>query len=92
MDEMEAWQPKSLLPGMWPTTADETSMNKSSVLKSTFPTMETFTLGSLADSAYEYLPKVRNSYNVSKHILTPSAIHDAWRSTQTVPNNVRIFR
>lgn len=56
MNEMEIWQPKSLLPGMWPTMVDSTG-NESEALKSPYPSSEKFTLGALADSAYEYLPK-----------------------------------
>lgn len=58
MDELENWQPKTLLPGMWPTIVDCSGGEKDSpVLTAPFPSTGTFTLGALADSAYEYLPK-----------------------------------
>lgn len=58
MNELEAWQPTTLLPGMWPTIVDSTgNQNGSAVLRSPYSRSGTFTLGALADSAYEYLPK-----------------------------------
>ena len=43
---------------MWPTIVDSTGgVNGTAILKSPFPNSGTFTLGALADSAYEYLPK-----------------------------------
>ena len=59
MNELEKWQDKTVLPGMWPSMVDATKYNQSILLASPYVGLEeTFTLGALADSAYEYLPKV----------------------------------
>jgi mannosyl-oligosaccharide alpha-1,2-mannosidase len=59
MDELEKWQNDTGLPGMWPATVDSTLVNQSIALGSPMPgSVEQYTLGALADSAYEYLPKV----------------------------------
>ena len=59
MNELEKWQDKTVLPGMWPSMVDATKYNQSCLLGSPWEGMdETFTLGALADSTYEYLPKV----------------------------------
>jgi mannosyl-oligosaccharide alpha-1,2-mannosidase len=68
MDELEKWQANTALPGMWPAMVDSTRYNQSVFLASPYVGVdETFTLGALADSAYEYLPKVR--YNRSHFLL-----------------------
>ena len=49
-DELERQQDLTYLPGLWPVSLD--------AAKSNFTTDRTFTLGGMADSLYEYLPKV----------------------------------
>jgi len=63
MNELEKWQDVTILPGMWPAMVDSTRVNESIALGSPFEEgEELFTLGALADSTYEYLPKVRFLY------------------------------
>jgi hypothetical protein len=82
MNELEKWQDNTILPGMWPAMVDSTKYNQSCLLGSPYVGVEeTFTLGSLADSAYEYLPKAA-SYLDSASRLTKIAIHDAWRTNE----------
>ncbi|KAH8163655.1 hypothetical protein CIB48_g4570 [Xylaria polymorpha] len=50
MDEMAAQQNSTAIPGLWPLVVDAGKM--------VFNSGSTFTLGSMADSAYEYLPKM----------------------------------
>ncbi|KAF8847512.1 class I alpha-mannosidase [Acephala macrosclerotiorum] len=58
MNELEKWQDKTELPGMWPALVDSSRFNESILLGSPYGGMdEQFTLGTWADSAYEYLPK-----------------------------------
>ncbi|KAE8447889.1 hypothetical protein EG329_010118 [Mollisiaceae sp. DMI_Dod_QoI] len=58
MNELEKWQDETQLPGMWPAMVDATKFNKTSFLGSPWVGGdEQFTLGALADSTYEYLPK-----------------------------------
>jgi mannosyl-oligosaccharide alpha-1,2-mannosidase len=57
MNELEKWQPDTLLPGMWPTMVDSSRIGGNSTLTAPIPSIGTFTLGALADSTYEYLPK-----------------------------------
>lgn len=58
MNELEAWQPNTLLPGMWPSMVNSAGgINGSAILKAPYANSASFTLGALADSAYEYLPK-----------------------------------
>jgi mannosyl-oligosaccharide alpha-1,2-mannosidase len=58
-NELEKWQKKTSLPGMWPVMVAATNFNQSIAIGSAFENGdELFTLGALADSAYEYLPKV----------------------------------
>jgi mannosyl-oligosaccharide alpha-1,2-mannosidase len=62
MNELDKWQSETALPGMWPAMVDAARINQSIALGSPFPGREElFTLGALADSAYEYLPKVFRS-------------------------------
>jgi mannosyl-oligosaccharide alpha-1,2-mannosidase len=59
MDELEKWQMKTSLPGMWPAMVNAQQFNKSIAIGSPSDnSKELFTLGALADSTYEYLPKV----------------------------------
>lgn len=59
MIELEKWQNQTSLPGMWPAMVDSTKYNESIAIGSPFvSSSELFTLGALADSTYEYLPKV----------------------------------
>jgi mannosyl-oligosaccharide alpha-1,2-mannosidase len=60
MNELEKWQSKTQMPGMWPAMVDTSNMNGSIAVGSPFEgeADELFTLGALADSTYEYLPKV----------------------------------
>ncbi|TVY62810.1 putative mannosyl-oligosaccharide alpha-1,2-mannosidase 1B [Lachnellula suecica] len=58
MDELDKWQGNTTLPGMWPSIVDSSHFNESLALGSPFADSdELFTLGALADSTYEYLPK-----------------------------------
>jgi mannosyl-oligosaccharide alpha-1,2-mannosidase len=58
INELEKWQSKTSLPGMWPAMVDSTKFNQGIAIGSPFDnTDELFTLGALADSTYEYLPK-----------------------------------
>ncbi|KAG9229835.1 class I alpha-mannosidase [Amylocarpus encephaloides] len=58
MDELEKWQDKTGLPGMWPAMVDSSGINQTIALASPYAGMdEMYTLGALADSTYEYLPK-----------------------------------
>lgn len=50
MDEFDAQQNQTKLPGMWPVIVNAKSMN--------FHDYSGFTIGGMADSLYEYLPKV----------------------------------
>lgn len=57
MNELEIWQDNTGLPGMWPSMVDSTG-NESMALRSPYEGAdELYTLGALADSTYEYLPK-----------------------------------
>jgi mannosyl-oligosaccharide alpha-1,2-mannosidase len=59
MNELEKWQMNTSLPGMWPAMVDAQQFNTNIAIGSQFSaTDELFTLGALADSTYEYLPKV----------------------------------
>jgi mannosyl-oligosaccharide alpha-1,2-mannosidase len=49
-DELERQQDLTLLPGLWPVVFDAAKLN--------FTKDRTFTLGGMADSLYEYIPKV----------------------------------
>lgn len=58
MNELEKWQSVTQLPGMWPSMVDSSFVNQSIAVGSPFTDSdELFTLGALADSTYEYLPK-----------------------------------
>lgn len=58
-NELEKWQDETNLPGMWPSMVDATHVNETMALASPYHgSNELFTLGALADSTYEYLPKV----------------------------------
>jgi mannosyl-oligosaccharide alpha-1,2-mannosidase len=50
-DELERQQDLTFLPGLWPVVFDAAKLN--------FTKDRTFTLGGMADSLYEYIPKVR---------------------------------
>ena len=59
MNELEKWQNNTQIPGMWPATVDSSKTNETSALGSLYENSdEVFTLGAMADSTYEYLPKV----------------------------------
>ena len=58
MNELEKWQSETSLPGMWPAFVDSTKVNETIALGSRTGATDLYTLGGLADSAYEYLPKV----------------------------------
>jgi mannosyl-oligosaccharide alpha-1,2-mannosidase len=53
MNAFEESQNTTRLPGMWPVTLDARRLD--------FTQDRSFTLGAMADSLYEYLPKVRDS-------------------------------
>lgn len=80
-NELEKWQPKTSLPGMWPALVDSSLENQTIALRSAIQTKtELYTLGAEADSTYEYLPKVRHS-RLSYSLLTCAAISHARRSS-----------
>ena len=59
-NELDKWQYNTVLPGMWPTMVNTALEDGDMAIGS--PTQggeESFSLGALADSTYEYLPKVR---------------------------------
>lgn len=59
MDELEKWQDHTVLPGMWPAMVKSDIYNESILLGPPYiGGEEQYTLGALADSTYEYLPKV----------------------------------
>jgi mannosyl-oligosaccharide alpha-1,2-mannosidase len=61
MNELEKWQDVTGLPGMWPAMVDASKINESIAVASPYVgARELYTLGALADSTYEYLPKVRS--------------------------------
>jgi mannosyl-oligosaccharide alpha-1,2-mannosidase len=66
MNELEKWQSETSVPGMWPAVVDSTLINGTIALRSGAinDQGELYTLGALADSAYEYLPKVCSPYFV----------------------------
>ena len=67
MNELDKWQTNTTLPGMWPAMVNSAIYNESVVLGSPWPGGdEQFTLGALADSTYEYLPKVSTRYTDSE--------------------------
>ena len=75
MNELEKWQPNTSLPGMWPAMVDSAKYNQSVAVGSPYEGgNEMYTLGALADSAYEYLPKVRPDVDLSI-LLSLSDIH-----------------
>ena len=89
MNELEKWQDKTVLPGMWPSMVDATKYNQSILLGSPYVGFdETFTLGALADSAYEYLPKVAPLTSVAVSPLTILAMDASWRTDEIIPKNV----
>jgi mannosyl-oligosaccharide alpha-1,2-mannosidase len=90
MNELEKWQSETSLPGMWPAVVDSTKVNHTIALGTPVKgPSELYTLGALADSAYEYLPKVTIPPLFQFPFLTFIAIYDAWRATQAVPLHVR---
>jgi len=64
MNVFEEQQDDTKLPGLWPVMINTRDMN--------FTQNTYFTLGGLADSMYEYLPKVTTSYDSQfTHVLIP---------------------
>jgi mannosyl-oligosaccharide alpha-1,2-mannosidase len=61
VNELEKWQLKTSLPGMWPAVVDSSIVGQTFALGSPDSQSDLYTLGALADSAYEYLPKVSSS-------------------------------
>jgi mannosyl-oligosaccharide alpha-1,2-mannosidase len=55
MNAFEASQDTTRLPGMWPVSLDARKLD--------FTNDRVFTLGAMADSLYEYFPKVRGFPN-----------------------------
>ena len=56
-DELQKAQNNTKLPGMWPVVVDARTPS--------FSGDNTFTLGAMSDSLYEYLPKVRFSHHAN---------------------------
>lgn len=81
MDVFDSQQAQTQLPGLWPTVVDARTAD--------FSKGDWFTIGGMADSLYEYLPKV--SSNMSKLLvnLTLAATHSSWRRHGSIPGNVR---
>lgn len=69
-NELEKWQFNTTLPGMWPAMVDSYKIDQPIALGSPNPDNDLYTLGALADSAYEYFPKVSSPYFVSTFFLT----------------------
>jgi mannosyl-oligosaccharide alpha-1,2-mannosidase len=66
INELEKWQDVTGLPGMWPAIVDSAKFNQTIAIGSPNPgSRELYTLGALADSTYEYLPKVFDEALVS---------------------------
>lgn len=61
-DVFEAQQPLTKLPGMWPMVVNARETN--------FTDDKTFTFGAMADSTYEYLPKVITQILLHFQLLT----------------------
>lgn len=55
-DRFEVAQNLTLLPGLWPVSVDPSEKD--------FGGMNGFSIGSMADSLYEYLPKVSSSSEI----------------------------
>lgn len=100
MNELEKWQSKTQIPGMWPAMVDSAKeifttvegvakYNGSLALGSPYKgSDELFTLGALADSTYEYLPKVSIYLGSLKAMLITVAIHVARRPFQAISYHV----
>jgi len=72
MDQFDVQQNLTRLPGLWPVVIDTQNLN--------FTKDGSFTLGGMADSLYEYLPKVR--ILSWRHYLTMSDFHIATSSSR----------
>jgi hypothetical protein len=92
VDELEKWQNKTALPGMWPAMVDATGVDPIALSSSAAGSVEKFTLGALADSTYEYLPKVCRCTRCKSAITLVTAIHHARRPVTAGPKAVRDFR
>jgi mannosyl-oligosaccharide alpha-1,2-mannosidase len=75
-DRFEQVQSKTKLPGMWPVLVNPQAAN--------FGEDTGFTLGAMADSLYEYLPKVGINIPILQSKLTELAIYVARRLIPTV--------
>jgi mannosyl-oligosaccharide alpha-1,2-mannosidase len=73
MNELEKWQDVTGLPGMWPAMVDSSKINETIALASPYVgARELYTLGALADSTYEYLPKV---CYIARYTVLPTNEH-----------------
>lgn len=80
---MEKQQFKTFLPGMWPVTVDAANMD--------FTGDSLFTLGAMADSAYEYFPKVcsprkRGSTRADRQLYCRCTLSSAALAIETIRN------
>jgi mannosyl-oligosaccharide alpha-1,2-mannosidase len=94
MDELGKWQNETALPGMWPAMVDSSFINQSIALGSPVPGgVEQYTLGAMADSAYEYLPKVYNrfSHRSGAYSNIFAAIYDVGWGIPAGSNTLREF-
>lgn len=85
-DELQKAQSKTKLPGMWPVLVDASTPS--------FSGDNTFTLGAMSDSVYEYLPKVR--YLRLPLTLMPESLlatfTSKWRDIPISPDVRRLSR
>ncbi len=81
-DELQKAQNETKLPGMWPVVVDARTPS--------FSGDNTFTLGAMSDSLYEYLPKVKLSSVIPSTIANPNtAAPPVERCNLSVPRDVR---
>lgn len=80
-DRFYEQQNNTRLPGLWPVTVN--------ARRGLLTTDRTFTFGGMADSLYEYLPKVHWPVLGFEMIGTDQVdTHYSWRLAEPVPDNV----
>ena len=80
MDVFDTQQSITKIPGLWPVVVNAKALN--------FTDGGSFTIGGMADSMYEYLPKVGNLSNTIRQRLTCLATCPPWWRNSTVPQDV----
>jgi mannosyl-oligosaccharide alpha-1,2-mannosidase len=90
MNELEKWQDHTSLPGMWPAKVNSAVVNETVPLTASWGgSNDEYTLGALADSAYEYLPKVgRLPLCRFFFWLTVVGIYSSWGTNEELQDNV----